>query len=134
MVLGIVLIGPTLPWMLETPNAENAHLRRAGEWIREHGGDTPRILTTRHRVAFYANGIHLPSPREADPDLILRWAHDENPGWLVFDQHRMLRESPSFFDDLEAAAGRTLKRVYMDPPSDRGGTRRVIVYRYHPPP
>lgn len=134
IVLAVAMIGPTLPWLLEKRHLEDAHLRRTGEWIRAHDERKSRILTTRHRVAFYAGGIHVRSPLEVNAGWILDVARNEKPGWLVFDQRRMLRESEGFFDDLEAAAGGTLELVHVAPPPDREGERRVIVYRYRPSP
>jgi len=136
LLLAVGMIAPTLPWLLEARHADRAYLRRAGEWIRRQGNDAPRVLTTRHRVAFYANGIHVRSPLEPDAPWILDVARNEKADWIVFDERRMLSQCPSFFDDLEQAPlpGETLDRVYVDPPANHESVLRVIVYRYEPAP
>jgi hypothetical protein len=136
LTLAVTMIAPTLPWLLETRHADRAYLRRTGEWIRTQAGPAPRIMTTRHRVAFYANGIHVRSPLGADPEQILAQARSQEPDWLVFDQQRMLKAAPSFFEDLEQAVvpGEQLEPVHVESSPDRKGTNRAIVYRYRAPP
>ena len=136
IALAVGLIGPTLPWMLETRHADELHLRRAGEWIREHSESSPAVMTTRHRVAFYANGTHVWCPPEAEVDRVLPEARVRGPQWLVFEEARCRKATPDFFERIQgsAVAGETLQRVhiasgYEDPNSDR-----AIIYRYEPPP
>ena len=135
-ILTVVMVAPTLPWLLETRHTDEAHLRRAGEWIRAHSDGPARVLTTRHRVAFYANGLHLRSPLEANVEVILAEVRARRPDYVVFDERRMLRASASFFDDLQRAIrpGESLKQVHLEAAHGTRGCERAIVYRYAGPP
>jgi len=137
LILGVAMIAPTLPWLLEARHADRAYLRRAGEWIRAHTDGTPRILTTRHRVAFYANGIHVFSPLDAEVEPILAEARLRKPDWLVFDERRMLKASAGFFDEIQRARlpGEVLEPVHAESsPTPKGkGANRAIIYRYQAP-
>jgi hypothetical protein len=136
IMIALVLFASTLPWLLERRFADERYLRVAGEWIRAHSTDRPRILTTRHRVAFYADGVQIPGPLEADPDAILTEARSTRPVWLAFDERLMLRQRPDFFAALEAAVGPPER---LEPTPDEVGRvpglqGRAIVYRYRSPP
>jgi hypothetical protein len=133
IVLG-VLVAPTTPWMFDPRNAADAHLRRAGEWIRAQQPAGAKVQTFHHPVAFYANGVHQWSPREGDATRILNEARAHRPDWLVFDLQRMLRSCPSFPADLDAAAQPgELELVAVQQHFAKGRLQRALVYRYHPP-
>ena len=138
VVLAVGLVGPTLPWMLETRYADQVHIRRAGEWIREHseGQETPAVMTTRHRAAFYANGTWVWCPPEAEVDRVLPEARTRRPQWLVFEEARCRKEVPDFFEKMERStvAGETLQRVHIALGNEELGGDRAIIYRYEPPP
>jgi len=136
VALAVGLVGPTLPWMLETRHADQVHIRRAGEWIRENGEESPRIMTTRHRVAFYANGIHVWCPPEAEVDRVLPEARIRRPQWLVFEEARCQKQASAFFERMERSAvtGETLQRVHIASGCEDLSGDRAIIYRYAPPP
>ncbi len=129
----LALIGPTLPWMLARRNVQDVYLRQAGEWIRTQQPAGARILTTRNMVPFYANGVHIWSPHNADLTRILAEARVEHPDWLVFDERRIKKEAPRFFFRLSAAAqaGETIEEVpsFRQTNDDQYDVARV--YRYH---
>lgn len=131
----IVLVTPTLPWLLETRYVDDAYLRHAGEWIRTHGQRGGRIMTTRHRVVFYAQGQWVRSPENADIGAILGTARAMLPEWIVFDERRMLRMSKSFFQDLHRALapGEALETAFNVEGRAGEHAERAIVYRYRPP-
>jgi len=135
LVLAASLIGPTLPWMLETRHAEAVHIRRAGEWIREQARGTPRVMTTRHRAAFYANGLHVWCPPDLDAGWVLAEARTWRPGWLVFEEREQSREVDAFFDGLRKslAPGEHLERVRTTT-GDGPAARQAAIFRYSPPP
>ncbi|MEP0841643.1 MAG: phospholipid carrier-dependent glycosyltransferase [Phycisphaerae bacterium] len=136
------LTAPTLPWMLEKRNAAELHLRRAGEWIRTQQPAGAKVHTNRFTVAFYANGEWLWSPDEDDVgragvlDRVLVEARVRHPDWLVFDERRMMRISPTFFTDLEGRRlpGETIERAAVSEHDAKRARQRAIVYRYRPPP
>jgi len=136
IALAVGLVGPTLPWMLETRYADLVHLRRAGEWVRKHGESSPAVMTTRHRVAFYANGTHVWCPPETEVDRVLPEARVRKPQWLVFEEARCLKQAPDFFERIErsAIAGETLRRVHIASGHEDLNSDRAIIYRYAPPP
>ena len=139
LLLAVGMIAPTLPWLLETRHADRAYLRRAGEWISGQSGDGAPILTTRHRVTFYAKGERVLSPLEANASSILDTigrAKGPEFVWLVVDERHMLSESPEFFDDLGNALlpGAALEEVHVESASNGEGANRAIIYRYRPPP
>ncbi len=135
ILLTIGLVGPTLPWMLERRNADNLYLRRTGEWLRANSQGKPRVLTTRHAVSFYADGIDVRSPLEADVEAILAEARRLKPNYLVFDQRRMLRDKRDFFETLETSLlpGESLQKIHVEPQQQKRWLDRAIVYRYRPP-
>jgi len=125
------LIAPTLPWMLERRFADDRYLREAAEWLRKQPGSR-RILTTRHRVAFYADGQHVWSPLDANVETILATARDERPDYLVFDERRLVRERPTFFSDLQSLVqpGEELELVHDQPQAAPATADHALVYRY----
>ena len=131
----ILLVGPTLPWMLEPRNAEELYLRQAGEQLRGIAGEGPRVLTTRNLVPFYAGGRQVWSPRDANLEQILAEAREKRPDFLAFDARKLLKERPTFFDELEAAAlpGERIEALFIRSQSLRDRREQVIVYRYAAP-
>lgn len=132
MLLGLGLIAPTLPWMFEARHRDDAHYLAAARWIAENTPRRPRIMTERYRMAFYADGDYIPAPYAAGPAAYLAAARQSNPDWLVFDERRILRESPGFFDGLHAglAASEELRLARTETIRLERGSRRVLVYRY----
>jgi hypothetical protein len=133
ILLGLVV--PTLPWMLDPRNAADAHIRRAGEWIRAQQPTGAKIHTEQHPVVFYATGQRLWSPREHDTARILEHARVHRPDWLVFDLRRAQKACPGFPADLEAsAAPGELELADVEEHFAKGQRQFALVYRYHPPP
>jgi len=126
----IVLVGPTLPWMLEARHAEFVGIRRAGEWIRSQSSSA-KIMTSRHRSAFYADGKWIRPPEEPSAERFAAKARKHRPDWLVFEERRVLRESPDFFEELDRALkpGETITLAHAEPGDGEPG-RRVLVYAF----
>jgi len=135
LLLGFGLIAPTLPWMFEVRHRQDAHFRSAAAWMRENTPQRPRVLTERFRMAFYADADYIPGPLTADVTGYLAQARHHKPDWIAFDERRILRESPTFFTDLEQSlvAGESLQLARIEINKLRGSTRRVLVYHYRPP-
>jgi len=137
IVLVMALVGPTVPWMLETRHNDQLHIRKAGQWICEHGERAGQlaIMTNRHRAAFYANGTWIGCPSEDEVDQILTEARYRRPQWLVFDEKRCIKAVPDFFERLERSTitGETLQRVNIVSASDDLDNDRAIIYRYEAP-
>ena len=123
LALAVVVVVPTLPWLLRTPNWETAYLRDAGEWIRQAYPVPQRILTDRWRAAFYARGELCERfedsqcvrwPGTADAVELLNWIRDEKPDLVVLDEHRLRRQDATFFEQLDRVAIRPghLRLVY----------------------
>ncbi|HSW44590.1 MAG TPA: glycosyltransferase family 39 protein [Phycisphaerae bacterium] len=135
VALAVGLIGPTLPWMLETRFADEVHIRQAGEWIRAHDDNVPRVMTTRFRAALYANGVAVWCPPEPDPERVLAEARWRRPTWMVFETETGPARGPDFLDALykSTVAGERLERVRRV--AGRGPeARSAVVFRYHAPP
>ncbi len=134
-LLLIGIIAPTVPWMFERRYADEVYLRRAGEWIRVQSPHSPRVMTTRHQAAFYAAGEQVWSPLDANHGYILAEARAKRPDWIVFDERRMLRMSPGFFESLEAALipGESLTLEHTESQPRRGRIERALIYRYRAP-
>ena len=135
-LLWVGLIGPTLPWMLETRHASNLYLRRAADWVRAHAETEPCVLTNRVRVAFYAGGKYVASPKGAGVGAVLAEARQAGANWLVFDTRRIMKDSPHFFVDLErqTSADHTLMRVHEERGTGKRTGDRAIIYRYRARP
>jgi hypothetical protein len=118
--------------MFEVRHREDAHFRIAARWMQENTPHRPRVMTERFRMAFYARGDYIPAPLTADVPEYLARARQSRPDWIVFDERRILKESPSFFSDLQDAlnAGETLQWARAETLKTSGGNRRVLVYRY----
>ncbi len=131
-ILLIALVAPTLPWMLETPHGNVQAIRRAGEYIRSISQSSPRILTDRHRAAYYANGQHLYMPKTCPPKKALQLARRKNADFLVFEPRRALAVQKDFFQTLETALqpDESLRRHDIKIPDSQNGSQTVI-YRFH---
>lgn len=132
MLLAVGLIAPTLPWLFEARHREDAHFVRASQWIHENTPHRPRVLTERYRMAFYARGDYIPAPLTADaPDYLAR-ARQSRPDWVVFDERRILKESPGFFEALQQSIvpGETLELARIEKNKTPRGQRQVLIYRY----
>lgn len=134
VLVGLGLIAPTLPWMFEIRHRDDAHFRSAAAWMRENSDGRPRILTERHRMAFYANGDYIPGLFTADAAQYLARARKHRPDWLAFDERRITKESPGFFNELEASVteGEKLYVQRIESNYLSQGTRRVLIYHYIP--
>lgn len=132
LLLGAALIAPTLPWMLEARHRDDAHYRTAGEWIHANSPVRPRVLTSRFRMAFYARGDYIPAPPEADAASYMRNARATVPDWIAFDERRILRDHPAFFEELSdlVEPGERLEPIRVETNRVGGKPRRVLVYRY----
>jgi hypothetical protein len=129
-VVCVALFGPTLPYLLISQGADMLAVRRAGEWIRATAGGGQRILTTRNLAVYYANGVPLWSPREPDIERILAEARANRPRWLVFEERRMVRDEPAFFQNLQSASVPNERlELAHEAPGPRANAR-VLVYRY----
>src|SRR5690606_26216724 len=113
---------------------EDAHFRIAAAWMRECSPGRARVLTERSRMAFYADADYIPGPLAADVTEYLARARRSRPDWIAFDERRILKESPTFFAELEKAMvpGETLVLARIETNKLPRGTRRVRVYRYTP--
>ncbi len=136
ILLLAVLIGPTLPWMLERRNMQDVYLRRAGEWIRSRQPAGARILTTRNMVAFYAHGVHVWSPPDHELARILAEVQARRPDWLVLDEQRCLKGNPRFFDELSRASfgDLSIDSVHRESQRNRDKMDTAVVYRLRPSP
>jgi 4-amino-4-deoxy-L-arabinose transferase-like glycosyltransferase len=95
-------------------------LVRAGEWIRAHSANPPRILTTRDKVAWYARGTLVPPPKPGE-----NWA--DKLDYAVFTRRDLeIRKWPYV---AEAAKHPALERVPDDFTSGNKGQRPVLLYR-----
>ena len=133
-VLAAGLIGPTLPWMLETRYADGLHIRRAGEWIRRHDVYVPRIMTTLNQAALYADGVQVWCPADLDPAWVLAEARQRRPTWMVFEEIREPQEMQVFFDGLKRMLlpGEGLEREH-ETAGDGPQARRAVIFRYRAP-
>lgn len=133
-LLAVGLIGPTLPWMLEKRFVEAVHIRRAGEWIRQQDQDAPRIMTTRHLAALYANGVHIWCPWDLDAPWVLAEARQRGPNWMMFEDVPNPEQAEAFFNALKESLGRgeQLERVH-ETAGDAPKAHRAIIFRYRPP-
>ncbi|MBI4580267.1 MAG: glycosyltransferase family 39 protein [Planctomycetes bacterium] len=136
LLLGLGLVAPTLPWMFEPRHGDEAHHYSAARWMHDNTPHSPRVLADRHRMAFYAGGDYIPAPWHGNAAAYLARARTSHPDWLAFDERRMLREYPHFFDDLAAAVvpGERVERARIETNKTRHGPRRVLIYHYLPPP
>jgi len=137
-ILAAVVIAPTLPWLLRTPNREDAYLRVAGEWIAAHIPAPRRVMTERWRVALYARAELcerwegrqlLRWPGTADAGELLGWIRSQRPDVLVLDEMRLRRQNEFFFEELErVAVGPGLLRLIhtVDQPDPRRPKRALI--------
>jgi len=136
IILAVVLIGPTLPWMLETRYAHNLYLRQAGEWIRQTSGSSTRVMTLLNRVVYYADGEIVWPPFTTDAEEIVREVRKKKPDWLVLDDRRMLKQSPTFFEDLKKALrpGESLTEVFATTGTGKRAHHRALVYQFEAAP
>ncbi len=128
-----LLIAPTLPWLVAVPYADDAYLRRAGEWIRRHSaGPAPRVMAERHRVAFYADGEPIVFQESWTAGEVLELARRTGPDWLVLDERRTLRSHPGFLDELARSlkTGEKLELVHAEAGGGRRTASRALIYRY----
>lgn len=137
--MAVVVIGPTLPWLLRTPNAGDAYLRTAGEWIRDHYPGPQRILTDRWRVAMYAGKTFQERfegdqvvrwPGTADAAELVAWVRGESPDLVVLDEHRLRKSNPAFFPELDELAIEpgTLRLVRSVTGTVDGRARGALIY------
>jgi 4-amino-4-deoxy-L-arabinose transferase-like glycosyltransferase len=141
-LVAVVVVGPTLPWLLRAPNTDYAYLRHAGEWI---GARYPRpqyIMTDLWHVPLYArarfcsryvNGQTIQWPGTADADALVAWIRQERPTLVVLDEPHLRRENARFFDDLDrvAAGPGLLRLVHKVPAGDARRPKQLLVYEVH---
>ncbi len=142
--LAAIVIGPTLPWLLRTPNRDDAYMREAGDWIARTYPQPQRILTDQWQVPFYANGILCErdepggrAPWSGFPNMRIfaEWVRTARPDLVVLDEYRLRRRDKVFFDHLEpllAPAG-PLRLVHaVSQLDDPKRPRRALIYEVRP--
>ena len=131
-----VLIGPTLPWMLEPHNATDAYYLRAAQWMRQHSRRGADVLTTRHELAFYAAGRYIPALPGIQPTQLLGLIRQTRPEWVALDERRMNRVQVGYLARLQAALepGEALAAVHDEPAEGESKDHRVVILQYTPPP
>jgi hypothetical protein len=140
--VALVVVAPTTPWLLRTPNRDDAYLRDAGQWVREHYPLPQIILTDRWRVPYYADGVFFERwqdgqcvrwPGTADAQELAGWVLRWKPDLVALDEPRLLRQNPAFFLDLERLAIEPGLLRYVHTATQRSNHVRRAVRIYEVP-
>jgi hypothetical protein len=142
-VAAVVVVGPTLPWLLRAPNTEYAYLRQAGEWIHANYTQPQCVMTDQWHVPFYARarfcqrydkGWTLRWPGTADAAELMSWVRRERPTLVVLEESRLLKENSRFFEDLQgqAIAPGVLRLVHSVSVPDPKRPKRALIYEVRP--
>lgn len=142
-LMALILVAPTLPWLLRTPNAEYAYLRQAGQWIHAHYPQPQCIMTDQWHVPFYArarfceryaNGWTIHWPGTADAAELVAWVQRERPTLVVLERHHLQRENAAFFDDLNrlALTPGLLRQVHTVSSDDPKHSKAALIYEVRP--
>ena len=139
VALLLVLAASTAPWTLRPLRADRGYVRRAGAWIRAHGyGPETVILTSRHRVAFYAGCRPQILPDTGRLDDVRAYL-DRGQATLFVVEDRNITDkdhNPRFFEELAASLlhdGR-LQLLHTVRAAPDETPANVLIYAVNPPP
>lgn len=121
-------IGPTVPYILRTIGGDSGHLVAAGRWLRAHSEPGQLVMTTRTRLAYYADRPRLYMPDTAELGDLAQAVAGNRPDYVALDASRVTapHRNPAFFEQLgESALGGSLQKIYESP----GLGRDVVIYR-----
>lgn len=129
LVLLAVVVGPTLPWMLEPIHADLAYYERVIDYIRKNYPRDAGVLTTRMRIPFFADHPYRIWPSTGDVSVLLGYIQSDTK-LVVLDESRLKRRNPRFFEELERAAIETglLKLVHEVPATGSAHPTRILIY------
>jgi len=128
-LVGVVaVVAPTLPWMLRPIGGGKGYLVAAGRWLHDHSQPGELILTSRSRVAYYAERPMRVAPDTGSVRKVLAGIKAIKPDYYVVDQVHITapHRNPDFFAGLESRPlRRRLELIHEEP----GPTGKVAIYR-----
>ncbi len=131
-LVGVVsVIAPTVPWMLRPIGGGNGYLISAGRWLHAHSEPDEAVLTTRNRIAYYAERTMVPGPDTGQIKHLVSYIRQLNPHYLVIEEGHITSpdRNPDFFADLEnSPLSRRLELIHEEPSRDAGDSK-VLIYR-----
>ncbi|MBN1346825.1 MAG: glycosyltransferase family 39 protein [Phycisphaerae bacterium] len=131
-LVGVILVvGPTTPYMFRVIGEDGAYLIKAGRWLRDHSEPEQSVLTTRNRVAYYAERKMLAGPDTGQMKHWESYVRVLKPDYLVVDEAHETSEdrNPDFFANLHASTlGRRLILIHKEP----GPKGSLWIYRVGP--
>jgi 4-amino-4-deoxy-L-arabinose transferase-like glycosyltransferase len=127
--MAILVIVPTMPWVLERLYPNVAHYGEAARYIRENYPPEAMVVTTRQRIPFYADRPWQNVPDDGEVAAWLYHLHAQTRV-VAIASDRVLKKNPDFFEQLQRDAiesGRLKPvREFAPPPgSDKGA---VLLY------
>lgn len=88
VLVGAALL-PFAVYALRVPNADDAHLREAADWLRAQPDGAGRVLlggSSTRRIAFYSDLVWQPWYEDpADYDILVRRIRQAGPGYLALE-------------------------------------------------
>jgi hypothetical protein len=133
VLLGVVaVVAPTSPWMLRQLGQGNGYIVRAGRWLHAHSQPDELVLTTRRRVAYYAELPVRTCPDTGSVKDLGRHMYPPKPAYFVVEESHVTapHRNPNFFADLQSSSfGRRLVLIHEEP----GPAGKVLIYKIKTP-
>ncbi len=124
----VVVVAPTVPWMLRPIGGGKGYLVAAGRWLHHHSQPGELVFTSRSRVAYYAERPMRVAPDTGSVKKVLAGIKAIKPDYYVVDQVHITapHRNPDFFAGLESRPlRRRLELIHEEP----GPTGKVVIYR-----
>ena len=117
----VVLSLATSPWLLADINESRHYIHTAAAWLREHGGDSPHIVSENGWVPFYAGLRRWDVCAKAEE--LPTHAQLAAADWLIYD----VRHVPPAQMTVEPSTVVSLVEEMRF--TDQKGSRGVVIYR-----
>ncbi len=128
LIGAVCAIAPTTPYILRTIGGDSEYLIEAGRWLRAHSEAHQSVMTTRLRLAYYADRPRYPWPDTGKIEDLRGALEKYEPDFVAVDAGRITapHRNPDFFAELaRSEVGRRLRKI--DVP--QAGRERVVIYR-----
>lgn len=118
----IVLIALMLPKSLSPRRYDERGFKEAGEWIREQGGSSPHILSSKEALLYYAHSksfAPLP-PKFSDLENLIK---KEKVNYIVFSEKDLDKYEVGFLDRIHQSSNFKLEGIF---PIDNKNIKRQV--------
>lgn len=132
LVGGLIVIGPTVPWLIRPIGGGSRFLMTAGRWLHDHSRPGEVVLAGCTRTAYFSGLPMVPWATFDSVDDLRNQINTHKPKYVVIDLSRVVSEdrNPRFLDQLQASDLRNrLAVIHREVNPIEGLRGTILIYR-----